>query len=565
MDEASNPATGTIVVKSSSQVGKTETCLNIIGFHMDQEPAPMLLLEPTLEMAEAISKDRVAPMIHDTPMLTGKVGGARARSSDNTLLHKRFPGGHLTLSGANSAAGLSSRPIRILLCDEVDRYPASAGTEGDPVALAVKRTTTFWNRKLIFISSPTIENLSRIDAAFLASDQRFFQVPCFRCGRRQKLEWEFVRWDEERPRTAVYVCCFCGTAWDDQQRYEAIHAGIWIAEKEFNGTAGFHLNEMYNPWVALGEMAERFLDAKHKADRGDTEALRAFVNTSLARTWREEAETADPEPLLTRREPYTAEALPWRILYLTCGVDVQDDRFEMEVVGWRQESRRDPEESWGVLDDVIYGDLAKGDVWLELDEWLKREFVTEDGRRLRIGAVCIDSGGHHTQEVYRFCASKIGRHIYAIKGMDGARPIWPRRAGKSRKYAGSNVWTVGVDTAKDAIYSKVKVEAPGPGYCHFPDAYQREYFEQLTSEEVRTRFVRGHPVRYWFKPSGVRNEALDRRVYALAALHARPVPWEVLLRAAPSEPPTPPEPTRPAAPAPRPTGRRLRFKFGGRG
>ena len=152
-----------------------------------------------------------------------------------------------------------------------------------------------------------------------------------------------------------------------------------------------------------------------------------------------------------------------------------------------------------------------------------------------------------------------------VASMDGARPIWPRRAGKSRKYAGSNVWTVGVDTAKDAIYSKVKVEAPGPGYCHFPDAYQREYFEQLTSEEVRTRFVRGHPVRYWFKPSGVRNEALDRRVYALAALHARPVPWEVLLRAAPSEPPTPPEPTRPAAPAPRPTGRRLRFKFGGRG
>jgi phage terminase large subunit GpA-like protein len=231
MDATNDPAIGTLVVESSSQVGKTETCLNIIGFHIHQEPAPMLLLEPTLEMAEAISKDRVAPMIRDTAVLTALIGDPRARSSENTLLHKRFPGGHLTLSGANSAAGLSSRPIRILLCDEVDRYPASAGAEGDPVALAVKRTTTFWNRLLVFISSPTIEGLSRIDAAFEASDKRFFHVPCYRCGKKQKLEWEYVRWEEGRPRTAVYVCRYCGTAWNDQERYEAIHNGEWVAER----------------------------------------------------------------------------------------------------------------------------------------------------------------------------------------------------------------------------------------------------------------------------------------------------------------------------------------------
>ena len=284
MDAASDPVVTTLVVESSSQVGKTETCLNIIGFHIHQEPAPILLLEPTLEMAEAISKDRVAPMIRDSAVLSDIVGDPRSRSSENTLLHKRFPGGHLTMSGANSAAGLSSRPIRVLICDEVDRYPASAGAEGDPVALAVKRTTTFWNRKLGFISSPTIEGLSRIDAAFEASDKRFFQVACHSCAKRQKLEWEYVRWEEGRPDTAVYVCRHCGTAWDDQQRYEAIHAGIWIAEKEFNGTAGFHLNELYNPWVVLGEMAARFLDAKHKPDRGDDDALRTFVNTALAKT-----------------------------------------------------------------------------------------------------------------------------------------------------------------------------------------------------------------------------------------------------------------------------------------
>jgi phage terminase large subunit GpA-like protein len=572
MDAASDPAVGTVVVESSSQVGKTETLLNVVGFHIHQEPAPMLLLEPTLDMAEAISKDRVAPMIRDCAVLTQLVGDPRSRYSDNTLLHKRFAGGHLTLSGANSAAGLSSRPIRILLCDEVDRYPSSAGTEGDPVALAVKRTTTFWNRKLIFISSPTTENLSRIDAAFEGSDKRFFHVPCYKCGTRQKLEWEYVHWEEGRPATAVYLCRVCGTAWDDQQRYEAIHNGIWIAEKPFEGTAGFHLNEMYNPWVALGEMATRYLDAKHKADRGDLEALRAFENTSLAKTWRESAEVANPEPLLARRENYSAEALPYRILFLTAGVDVQDDRFEIEVVGWRQDTRKDPEESWGVIDEVIYGDLAQGEVWLRLDEFLKREFMTEDGRRLRIAAVCIDSGGHHTQEVYRFCGQRVGRHIYAIKGMDGARPIWPRRAGKSKRYVNSLVWTVGVDTAKDGIYSRLKVETPGPGYCHFPLSYQKEFFAELTSEQVKTRFVRGHPVRYWYKPSGVRNEALDRRVYATAALLSGSVPWEVLLRAAPTEPPPtpttpqgggPPAPPRPPAQPPQPGRRRkIRYRFG---
>jgi len=562
MDAASDPVVGTVVVESSSQVGKTETCLNIIGYHIDQAPAPMLLMEPTLEMAEAISKDRVATMVRDTPCLAALVGDPRSRASENTLLHKRFPGGHLTLSGANSAAGLSSRPIRILLCDEVDRYPASAGTEGDPVALAVKRTTTFWNRKLVFIGSPTIENLSRIDASFEGSDKRFFLVPCPKCGEKQKLEWEYVRWPEGKPKLAIYACRFCGESWDDQTRYVAIHAGAWFAEREFNGVAGFFLNELYNPWVVLAEMVERFLDAKHKADHGDTEALRVFTNTALARTWAVKAETANPEPLMARRESYSADALPCRILYLTAGVDVQDDRFEIEIVGWRQDGRNEPEESWGIIDHAIYGDPAAGAIWVELDEFLKRSFITEDGRHLRLGAVCIDSGGHHTQSVYQFCTARVGRHIYAIKGMDGARPIWPRRAGKSKKYS-ANVWTVGVDTAKDAIYSKLKVEVPGPGYCHFPLDFQREYFAELTSEQVRMRFVRGHPIRYWFKPQGVRNEALDRRVYALAALYSHAVPWEALIRAAPPE--WPPDggstPAAPTDPTPAGARRRVRMRF----
>lgn len=495
-------------------------------------------------------------MARDTEVLTPLMGGPGVKDGSQTLLHKKFPAGHLTLAGANSPSGLASRPIRILLCDEVDRFPVSAGTEGDPLGLASKRTTAFWNRKKVFVSTPTIKGLSRIETAFENSDKRYFHVPCHACGQKQRLEWEYVRWEDGKPETAFYVCKHCGQPWSDADRHEAVHDGEWIPEAPTKDVAGFHLNEMYNPWVPLADMAKRFLEAKHTLDRGDPEPMRVFVNTSLGRTWEEKAESVEPEPLLKRRENYAADTLPYRILYLTCGVDIQDNRIEAEVVGWRKESHKDPEESWGVEDVVLYGDPAKSEVWDELDETLKKDYRTEDGRYLRIQATAIDSGGHHTEAVYRFCSQRLGRHIYAIKGADGPRPVWPRRAGKSKRYGGSLVWLVGVDTCKDAIYARLRISEPGPGYCHFPLAYEREFFAQLTSEQVRTRFQKGHPVRYWFLPSGKRNEALDRRVYAFAALHSRSVPWEVLKKSAPEKPPdgpstdTPPVPPRDPASAP---------------
>ncbi len=565
MDAPNDPDIETVVVMSSSQVGKTEDVLNTVGFYIHQDPSPMLAIEPTLEIAEALSKDRIAPMLRDTEVLTRIVGDPKSKDGQNTLLHKKFPGGHLTLAGANSPAGLASRPIRILLCDEVDRFPISAGTEGDPLSLAAKRTTTFWNRKKIFVSTPTIKGLSRIEAAFEASDKRYFHVPCHKCGKKQKLEWEYVRWEDGKPETAIYVCRHCGEARTDAERNENIHLGQWIAEAPFKGVAGFHLNEMYNPWVSLGDMATRFLNAKHALDRGDPEPMRVFVNTSLGKTWEEKAETADPEPLLARRENYTIDAIPYRVLYLTAGVDVQDDRLEAEIVGWRKDQSKDPEESWGIDDIIIYGDPAKTQVWNELDDILKKEFQTEDGRRLRIAATAVDSGGHHTEAVYRFCNARLGRHVYAIKGADGPRPIWPRRAGKSRRYH-SPVWLIGVDTIKDALYSRLRSAEPGPGYCHFPFSYELEYFKQLTAEQVKTRFVKGHPARYWFLPAGRRNEALDRRVYAFAALFSRRIPWEVLAKSAPSAPPErstagqEPVPPPPKLPPARPA-RKVRLRF----
>ena len=280
MDAASDPETETIVLMTSAQIGKTAMIENVIGYYVTQDPSPILCLQPTLEMAATFSKDRLAPMLRDTPALRGLVKDARARDSGNTQLHKQFPGGHITMTGANSPANLASRPIRIVLCDEVDRYPESAGTEGDAVALATKRTATFWNRKMLVTSTPTIKNLSRIEQAFLGSDQRRYWVPCPDCGEHQLLKWANVKWDEGKTETAHYVCEHCGSCIDEQHKPAMLAAGEWRADAVFRGIAGFHLNEIYSLWRRWSEMAADFLTAKHAG----SEMLKAFVNTSLGET-----------------------------------------------------------------------------------------------------------------------------------------------------------------------------------------------------------------------------------------------------------------------------------------
>ena len=562
------------MLRACRQVAKTTLILIGVGHSMHMDPCPMLLVEPTLDVAERLSKRRIAPMIRDTAVLSDIIGTARAKDVDNTILNKTFPGGALTIAGANSPSGLVSEPRKKIFFDEVDLYPATAGPQGDPISVGLESATTFWDRKIVYASTPSIKEISNIDACFEASDQRYFHVPCHKCGKGQKLEWEHVKWESGKPETAMYVCIHCGAGWTDPQRIDAMMEAEslgfgWRAEKPFNGTAGFTLNGIYNVWRPLSVMVAKFLEAKHLADLGNKEKLHSWENNELGQSWEDAGRKADPEPLLARRENYGPGAIPWRILYLTAGVDVQEDRLEIEVVGWRAERRGDPEESWGIEDLVLYGDPSKGEVWAQLDSILKREWTTEDGRHMRLGATCIDSG-FKTQDVYDFCNKRIARHVYAIKGMDGPRQIWPRRAGKSRKFEGSMVFTVGTDTAKDRIYSQLKVSEPGPGYCHFPLSYERAFFDQLTSEQVKTRYKQGRPVLYWYKPSGVRNEGLDRRVYAMAALYSRSVPWEILVQSAPSAPPpesdgdgggeAPPRAPAPS-PAPKTGGRKVRFRY----
>ncbi len=536
MDALNDPAIHTIAVIKSAQIGYTEMLLNILGYYISQDPSPILLVNPTLEMSESFSKSRLAPMLRDTPILKGKVSDPRSRDSGNTLLAKNFPGGILAMAGANSPAGLASRPIRIVLCDEVDRFPASAGPEGDPVNLAIKRSATFQNRKIILGSTPTVKGLSRIEQAYLISDQRRYYVPCPHCQHFHHLQWANVHFDPAHPQNAAMACPECGGMMEEKHKGRMLALGEWWAENPgVKGIAGFHINELYSPWRRWADVVTDFLAAK-----GQPETLKTWINTSLGETWEEQSEKSDPATLLSRRENYTSARLPAGILYLTCGVDCQDDRLEMEVVGWRQDGRDSPPESWGVEYQVLRGDPARTAVWEQLDGILKQEWRSEEGRILRIGATCVDSGGHHTAQVYAFCEARKGRHVYAIKGLGGPRPIWTPKAGKSQKYR-SQVWHVGSDTAKDAWYARLRTQEFGPGYCHFPVAYDETYFDGLTAEQVRTKYSKGRPVREWFCPHGRRNEQLDIRVYALAALLSRPVNWAAMA-AQPSAPISKPAP-----------------------
>jgi phage terminase large subunit GpA-like protein len=522
MDAVSDPSIETVVVMSSAQVGKTEMLNNLVGYHVHQDPAPILLLQPTLEMAQAWSKDRLAPMLRDTPSLRGRVRAPRSKNSNNTLLHKVFPGGHITMAGSNSPASLASRPVRIVLCDEVDRYPVSAGTEGDPVNLARKRTATFWNRTIILTSTPTVKGVSRVEMEFGQSDQRYFFVPCPHCGAHQRLVWSSVTWLKDEagkglPETAQYACEHCAGLWTETERHLAVKRGEWRATEPTKNRAGFHLSELYSPWSTLESMVAAFLEAK-----GRPELLKTWVNTSLGETWEEEGETVDGVGLYGRREKYPA-AVPERALLLTAGIDVQRDRIEMEVVAWGE-----GEESWNVDYRVLPGDTARPEVWRDLDDCLGVTYTHETGTEFHITSALIDSGDQ-TTTVYQFVKPRQGRRIFAGKGIAGpGRPV----VKVSRKLSGKksrdvDLYQVGVDDAKGIIYARLAIEEAGPGYCHFPMERDAEFFAQLTAEKLMTKFYKGYPRKEWVK-TRPRNEALDCRVLAFAALKILNPVWSAI-------------------------------------
>ena len=505
MDAVNDPETDEIVVMSSAQVGKSEILNNIIGYHMDYDPSPMLLMQPTLEMAEAYSKDRIAAMIRDTPNLAKKVNDPKAKDGNNTILQKKFPGGHLTLVGANSPASLASRPVRIILADEVDRFPVSAGTEGDPLNLAQKRTKTFWNYKWIAVSTPTIKGASRIESEYEESTMEQWCVSCPSCGIFQPYSWPQIRFEN-----VTMECVNC-----KEQHTETewkVRPGKWIARHPERKKRGFHLNALASPWEKWSRIIEEFRKAKAKG----IETLKTWINTTLGESFEEREDDQQHEKLISRRIRYECE-VPLNVLVLTAGVDVQDDRLEVEVVGWGLN-----DVTWGISYKIFYGDPGQSAVWNQLDAFLQKEFIRNDGVRLIISSVCVDSGGHFTSEVYDFCKEREHRRVFAIKGRGGNGVPFinkPSKVGRQNVH----LFTLGVNEGKDIIYANLRNEFEDkPGYCFFPvereKGYDEAYFVGLTGEYKRIRWLNGQAKHEWVKrSSNIRNEPLDLRNYALAA------------------------------------------------
>jgi len=516
-----------VVLLWAAQTAKTEIGNNWLGYIIHHAPGPALVVQPTVELAKRMSKQRIAPMLASTPELARLVSEPRARDSGNTVQVKEFRGGLLVLTGANSGSGLRQMPMRYLFTDEIDEYPGDVGGQGDPVALAEKRMTTFeLTYKELLTSTPTIRGVSRIEREYHQSDQRRFHVACPFCGHRDFLTWSgfadfvrgedgghhFIEWEDGKPETAHMVCGGCSARVEEKYKTEMLAGGQWIASAPGDGnTVGYHLSALYSPlgWKTWGKCAMEFLAAKH-----DTFRLKTWVNTVLAETWEERGDAIDPASLAARRKPYGAE-VPAGVGVLVAAVDVQGDRIEVIVKGYGH-----MEESWLIAFSELRGDPASMVPWNALTQFLANEYEHESGRKMRVEITTIDSGGLHTEHVYRYCRAAINANLKVVPikgGTTAGRPLVERPSTHNRYHV--PLFVLCVDTGKDIVMSRMQVRLPGPGYMHLPEWPDDEYLAQITAERAVRKYVKGRgAVREWVKLRE-RNEAFDMEVYGLAALY----------------------------------------------
>lgn len=535
-----------VVLMFCAQVGKSETGNNWLGYIIDNEPGPVMVVQPTTDMAKRFSRQRITPMLEETPALRRKVRDNRSRDDANTTLMKDFAGGVLVVSGANSAASLRSMPVRYLFLDEIDAYPLDVDGEGDPVALAEKRTSTFARKKILKVSTPTTRDFSRIEAAFDTTDGCRYHVACPHCGEHQALEWGTdksygLRWDKDDQGAPVlasarYVCQHHGCEIREHHKPAMLASGRWLAAHDSTRPGkltGYHLNALYAPlgWVSWADLVQQFTEAALAAKSGDISKLKTFTNTVLAETWEEQGDKIATHELARRAEEYELTTVPWGGLVVTAGADVQGDR--LEVYAW---ARGRSDERWLVDHRVFYGDPAvpedqPNSPWALLTEWRRQPFTHASGATLALMACAVDSGGHHTQQVYHYARRHQGEHVLAVKGSSIAnRPVLGKPTDVEVNYKGqrikrgARVWPVGTDTAKVMIYSALRVLQVGPGYVHFSRHTPGYVYDQLTAERLVTRYHKGRPRLEWLKPAGRRNEALDCSVYSLAAEYYLGVP-----------------------------------------
>lgn len=533
LDALHEPGIEYVAVRGSSQFGKTSIAVAVVAYHIAHDPCPILIVEPTVDpMARDFAKNRLDPVISASPILKDSVSRKRAKDASNTILQKTFRGGHLSIGGANSAASLAARSIRLLILDEVDRYPPELPGEGSTIQIALKRTAAYrGRRRIMLLSTPTVK-AGAIDAWFKRGDQRRYYVPCPACEHMHAFEWRNVHWTDADPQSARLHCPVCDHQIDDAQRISILGRGEWRAEvpnpKE-RGIASFHIWEAYSPFSSLPEIVASFLRAREAQKAGDQAEMHTWQNTTLGEPVEpEQGDGVEPHALLSRLEAYEA-AVPKAACFLTMGVDTQDDRLEALVVGWGP-----GEESWLVDRHRLDGDTTQPGPWLLLDELLDRTYAHASGGRLAIAATCLDTAGHRTTQAYEYVLRQrqAARHrVFAVIGRDGQRPIVsspsPRTWGKQARPV--DLYTIGVDAAKSLITSRLALLEPGPGFIHIPqnDWADEELAAQLTSERLVTKYTKGIAVQVW-KQIRAKNEMLDCAVYALGALRLSRVDLQLL-------------------------------------
>ncbi len=524
-----------VVFMKAAQLGATEMGSNWIGYVIHHAPGPMMAVWPTVEMAKRNSKQRIDPLIDESSILRELIAPARSRDSGNTILAKEFRGGVLVMTGANSAVGLRSMPVRYLFLDEVDGYPIDVDGEGNAVALAEARTRTFSRRKIFIVSTPTIAGVSTIEREYEASDQRRYFVPCPHCGHRQWLRFEQLRWergeDGNFPDTAAYVCESCEVPIPEHHKTWMLEHGEWRAMAEgASRTAGFHLSSLYSPigWRSWKDVAAAWESAISK-EAGSAAAIKTFKNTELGETWVEEGEAPDWQRLLERREDYRIGTIPVGGLLLTAGADVQKDRIEISVWAFGR-----GKESWLVEHRVLMGDTARDEVWKSLAGVLRETWTHETGCQLGLGRLALDTG-FATQEAYAFVRSVRDPRLMAVKGVArgaalvGTPTAVDATSGGKKLRRGIKVFSVAGGIAKLEFYNNLR-KAPEvaedgvtirypAGFVHLPKV-DAEFLQQLCAEQLITRRDRnGFAIREWQKMRE-RNEALDCYVYARAAAAA---------------------------------------------
>ena len=506
----------------SAQIGKTIILLMVICYLIDLDPCSMMMTQPTTDMAEMFSKEKLSSAIVNVKPVSKKII-QKSRNASSTILMKMFAGGFLRLAGANSPSSLASMSIRAYFGDEIDKYPPSAGKEGDPVKLAVQRTETFWNWLVFLVSTPSIKDNSRIEDEFKESDRRRFFVPCPHCGHRQHLVWERFEYagkdlDSADPLSGVYyICESCNSPIEEKYKSQMLQQGQWQATAVAKDPRhiGFHINRFYSPWKGWQDLCLDYESCRH-----DHQKLQVFWNATLGLPFERVAgEKLNWQELRDRGSlsSYKQGTCPEGCLMLTAGVDVQSDRLEVAIWGWGR-----GEEAYVIRYEKIMGDPLQPDVWEQLYQ------VTSQGYplglpSLRVRAVCVDSG-YLTQEGLSLGKKNFkSSHWFAIKGVSGDKPLVATPTTQQINYRGEKLkrgiklYKVGVDLAKETLYSRSQISQPGAKFLNFPSDLDTNWYEGFCSEVQVTKHTNGRPYLVWEVLAGVRNEVLDTAVYALAA------------------------------------------------